>query len=131
MQCFNFIIENSNAKNELINAHLYLIKIAIATKNPETKSLFERVFKQYGKNTASLEIQVAYATFLTFSENKPEEAIVVLTEALSYANSKFDKASIQLKLGDVLVFTGKFNKALIYFSKIQTQLKNCVCIFEK
>ena len=124
MQCFNFIIENSNAKNELINAHLYLIKIAIATKNPETKSLFERVFKQYGKNTASLEIQVAYATFLTFSENKPEEAIVVLTEALSYANSKFDKASIQLKLGDVLVFTGKFNKALIYFSKIQTQLKN-------
>jgi tetratricopeptide (TPR) repeat protein len=124
MQCFNFIIENSNAKNELINAHLYLIKIAIATKNPETKSLFERVFKQYGKNTASLEIQVAYATFLTFSENKPEEAIVVLTEALSYANSKFDKASIQLKLGDVLVFTGKFNKALIYFSQIQTQLKN-------
>jgi tetratricopeptide (TPR) repeat protein len=124
MQCFNFIIENSNAKNELINANLYLIKIAIATKNPETESLFESVFKQYGKNTATLKIQVAYATFLTFSENKPEEAIVVLTEALSYANSKFDKASIQLKLGDVLVFTGKFNKALIYFSQIQTQLKN-------
>ncbi|MFT5959410.1 MAG: tetratricopeptide (TPR) repeat protein, partial [Polaribacter sp.] len=124
MQCFNFIIENSNAKNELINANLYLIKIAIATKNPETESLFESVFKQYGKDTATLKIQVAYATFLTFSENKPEEAIVVLTEALSYANSKFDKASIQLKLGDVLVFTGKFNKALIYFSQIQTQLKN-------
>ena len=41
-----------------------------------------------------------------------------------YANSKFDKARIKLKLGDVLVFTGKFNTALIYFSQIQTQLKN-------
>jgi len=124
MQCFNFIIEKSNAKSELINANLYLIKIAVATKNPEIKNLFESVFKQYGKKTATLKIQAAYAAFLTFSENKPEEAIVVLTEALSYANSKFDKASIQLKLGDVLVFTGKFNKALIYFSQIQTQLKN-------
>ena len=124
MQCFNFILEKSTTKSELINANLYLIKIAVATKNPETKSLFESVFKHYGKNTATLKIQVAYAAFLTFSENKPEEAIVVLTEALSDASSKFDKASIQLKLGDVLVFTGKFNKALIYFSQIQTQLKN-------
>ena len=124
MQCFNFILEKSTTKSELINANLYLIKVAVATKNPETKSLFESVFKHYGKNTATLKIQVAYAAFLTFSENKPEEAIVVLTEALSDASSKFDKASIQLKLGDVLVYTGKFNKALIYFSQIQTQLKN-------
>jgi tetratricopeptide (TPR) repeat protein len=123
-QCFNFIIEKTNSKSELINAHLYLTKIAVAIKNPEAEALFQNIFKAFGKNTSTLKIQVAYADFLIFSENKPNQANIVLKEALSYANSKFDKARIKLKLGDVLVFTSQFNKALIYFSQIQTQLKN-------
>ena len=123
-QCFNFIVEKSDNKSEVINANLYIAKIAVATKNPETEVLFENLFKTFGKNTATINLQVTYADFLTFSENKPNQANIVLEEALSYANSKFDKARIKLKLGDVLVFTGKFNKALIYFSQIQTQLKN-------
>ena len=123
-KCFNFIVEKSDTKSEIINANLYLTKIAVATKSPETKKLFSSIFKRFGKNAATITIQVGYADFLTFYENKPTEAIIVLEEALLYANSKFDKARIKLKLGDVLVFTGKFNTALIYFSQIQTQLKN-------
>ena len=123
-KCFNFIVEKSNTKSEIINANLYLTKIAVATKSPETKKLFSSIFKRFGKNAATIKIQVGYADFLTFYKNKPTEAIIVLKEALLYANSKFDKARIKLKLGDVLVFTGKFNTALIYFSQIQTQLKN-------
>ena len=123
-QCFNFIIEKSTNKSEVINANLYLAKIAVSTKNPEAEDLFQKLFLAFGKNTATIKLQVEYADFLTFSKNKPNQANVVLEEALSYANSKFDKARIKLKLGDVLVFTGKFNKALIYFSQIQTQLKN-------
>lgn len=123
-QCFNFIVESTNDKNEAINAHLFLARIAIETKNPETEKLFQNLFTEFGKNTATINLQVAYADFLTFSENKPELANTVLEEALLYANSKFSKARIKLKLGDVLVFTGKYNKALIYFSQIQTELKN-------
>ena len=123
-KCFNFVIEKSNTKSEVINANLYLTKIAVATKSPEVKKLFLNIFKRFGKNTATIAIQVGYAEFLTFYKNKPTKAIVILKEALSYADSKFDKARIKLKLGDVLVFTGKFNTALIYFSQIQTQLKN-------
>ena len=123
-KCFNFVVEKSKTKSEIINANLYLTKIAVATKNPETKKLFSSIFNRFGKNTATIKVQVGYADFLTFYENKPTEAIIVLEEALLYANSKFDKARIKLKLGDVLVFTGKFNTALIYFSQIQTQLKN-------
>ena len=100
------------------------MKIAIETKNPETENLFKKLFLVFGKNSATIKLQVAYADYLTFSKNEPQQANTVLEEALSYANSKFDKARIKLKLGDVLVFTNKFNKALIYFSQIQTQLKN-------
>ena len=123
-QCFNFVVEKSTTKNEIINANLYLANIAVATKNPDTETIFKNLFTTFGKNTATIKLQVAYADFLTFSKNEPTKANIVLEEALSFANSKFDKARIKLKLGDVLVFTGKFNKALIYFSQIQTQLKN-------
>lgn len=88
------------------------------------KTFSKSYFLVFGKNSSTIKLQVAYADYLTFTKNEPQQANTVLEEALSYANSKFDKARIKLKLGDVLVFTNKFNKALIYFSQIQTQLKN-------
>ena len=123
-QCFDFVNETSLLKQEKINANLYISKIAVATKNPETETIFQNLFNQFGKNSSTIELQVAYADFLTFQKDNPKEATVILEEALTFSRSKFDKARIKLKLGDVLVFEGKFNKALIYFSQIQTQLKN-------
>ena len=122
--CFAFINEKSFLKEEKIDANFYIAKIAVATKNPETEKLFQSLFTEFGINLATIKLQVAYADYLTFSKNNPEKANAVLEKALTFSQSKFDKARIKLKLGDVLVFRGKFNKALIYFSQIQTQLKN-------
>jgi tetratricopeptide (TPR) repeat protein len=69
-------------------------------------------------------LQVAYADYLTFYKNNPDKATIILEKALSFAKNKFEKARIKLKLGDVFVFRGKYNTALIYFSQIQTKLKN-------
>ena len=122
--CFNFINENAILQKEKIDANLYLLKIAIVTKNPETNELFQSLFNEFGINSATIKVQIEYADFLTFNENEPEKANAVLEKALTFSRTKFDKAKIKLKLGDVLVFREKFNKALIYFSQIQTQLKN-------
>ena len=43
---------------------------------------------------------------------------------MEIAKSKFQKAAIKLKLGDVHVFIGNYNRALIYFSQVQTSIKN-------
>ena len=43
---------------------------------------------------------------------------------MQYSRSKFQRAQIKLKLGEIFVFTSQFNKALIYFSQVQTSLKN-------
>jgi len=94
------------------------------TKSNQTEELFQRLFSTFGKNQATIKLQVLYADYLTFQKNNASKAIEVLKNALGFSNSKFDKARIKLKLGEVLVFTGKKNKALIYFSQIQTQLKN-------
>ncbi|WP_299063343.1 tetratricopeptide repeat protein [uncultured Polaribacter sp.] len=122
--CFDFITQKTTFAEEQVEAFLYIAKIAVATNNPDTEKLFQSLFSRFGKNKYTIQLQVAYADFLTFQQNKPNEAKVILEEALSFSNSKFDKARIKLKLGDILVFTGKYNKALIYFSQIQTQLKN-------
>jgi tetratricopeptide (TPR) repeat protein len=120
--CFDFISEKTSSIDEKINTNLYLAKIAVATKNPATEKLFESLFTKFGVTEFTLKLQVEYADFLTFSKNNPEKARAVLEKALTFSRSKFDEARIKLKLGDVLVFSGNFNKALIYFSQIQTQL---------
>jgi tetratricopeptide (TPR) repeat protein len=123
-ECFDFVLENTLSKEEKLSAILYTIKILIALKSPESESKFLNVFKIYGENKQTLPIQIEYADYLTFEKNAPEKAKKILENSLDFADSKFEKARIKLKLGDILVFTGKFNKALIYFSQIQTELKN-------
>ncbi len=123
-QCFDFINQKSTFKEEKIDANLFLAKIAVATNNPETETLFQSLFKEFGINSYSINLQVEYASFLTFKQNEAQKAKEVLEKALTFSKSKFQKARIKLKLGDVLVFTGKYNKALIYYSQIQTQLKD-------
>jgi tetratricopeptide (TPR) repeat protein len=123
-QIFSFVNENALFDEEKLEANLYLAKIAIKTKSNQTEGLFQRLFSTFGKNQATIKLQVLYADYLTFQKNNASKAIEVLKNALGFSNSKFEKARIKLKLGEVLVFTGKKNKALIYFSQIQTQLKN-------
>ena len=56
--------------------------------------------------------------------NNPDEAITYLKTALEGKFNRFQLAKIKLELGDILVFQEKFNEALIYYSQIQTSLKN-------
>ena len=121
---FDFILEKTNFIEEKITAELYLLKIAVKTTAKNSASLFEKTLQEYGVNRNSLEIQLEFADYLTFKRNNPSKAIEVLEKALLLSTSKFKNARIKLKLGEVLVFTGRFNKALLYFSQVQTQLKN-------
>ena len=122
--CFAFLLKNTNFIDEKINAELYLLRIGVALEEENVSEQFEKVLKARGTNTNTISIQIEYADFLTFKKSEPEKAQVILETALSFSKSKFQQARIKLKLGEVLVFTGKFNKALIYFSQVQTKLKN-------
>lgn len=123
-KCFDFIIEKEPNPAVQAEATLYNIKIAIETKQPTIQQDFDNAFTKFGKNRNTIQLQNTYADYLTFTENQPGKAKQVLEEAMSYARSRFQKARIKLKLGEILVFTNKFNKALIYFSQVQTRFKN-------
>ena len=123
-ECFDLIIEKSNYPSDKFSAINNNLKIAIETNQTDVANQFKNVFDTYGINKNTFRTQIMYANYLTFNKNNPEEAISVLEKAMTFANSKFTKAMVKLQLGDVLVFTNKFNKALIYFSQVQTKFKN-------
>lgn len=125
---FDFVLNESSDQEEIVNAKLYLLYVLVETE-PNTTLItdeFENLLSDYGINSNTLNIQIAYADFLTFKSNNATKAIQVLEEALRLRSNDFQKGAIKLKLGDVLVFNGQFNQALIYYSQVQTKLKNHV-----
>lgn len=122
--CYKIIIENTNYEKDKFHGIYMNLLIDIANKEQNLEAKFKEVFDQYGFNKKTIYIQLTYADFLTFQRNEPQRAISILQKALNLSLSKFSKASIKLKLGEILVFTRNFNKALIYFSQVQTKFKN-------
>ncbi len=123
-KCFDFVIGNTNYLSDKFNAIYMNLLIFIETDEENIEERFNEIFKEHGINSNTLFIQIAYADYLTFKKNDPNKAYLVLEKALEFSENKFQKANIKLKLGDVLVYQNKFNKALIYFSQIQTTLED-------
>ena len=130
-RAFQFIIDNSSNKNDLIEAHNYLIQTqivnAVSDKDLDIIKLqFHELFKEYGINSTTITLQLSYADFLTFQLHQPEKAIEILKKAQVFARSAFQKGSLKIKQADILVYTNQFNQALILYSQVQTDLKNSV-----
>jgi tetratricopeptide (TPR) repeat protein len=127
---FEYVVDNSADEVIRLNAQLNLIDIQLM--NTERNRL-EAIHKQYknlvdihGYKGETLQLQIAYANFLTFKKDTPQPAIQILKNCLDLQLNARTRAYVKLALGDILVFDQKFNQALIYFSQIQKNLKNDV-----
>ncbi|MFD2588776.1 tetratricopeptide repeat protein [Croceitalea marina] len=127
---FEYIKEKATDPGVKLNAQLSLIDIDLL--NADEKKLnaiekeFESLIETYGYQRKTLQLQIAYANFLTFKKERPEPAIAILKKGLELPLSRFGKAYVKMALGDILVYDQRFNEALIYFSQIQKSLKNDV-----
>ncbi len=125
---FDYVLKNTADTDVKILAHYYLLESSQALEKDFEKmeAAYQSVFEQFGKGHTSLKIQISYAEFLTFSKSNPEKAIEVLQASLQNRLNSFQKAQVKILLADILVFTGKYNQALISYSQVQTQLRNHV-----
>lgn len=128
-EAFTYILENTKDPNLILNANSYLLEVAIKLASTKkeievVEEKFQELFTKYGRTNSTLELQMAYADFLTFTKDQPEKAINILKEALTQTTSDYQHGDFKLKLGDVLVYTNRFNEALINYSQVQTDLKN-------
>ncbi len=125
---YNYVLDHSSDAQLQITAHYFLLESEKVLEKDSTKvdAAYQSVFKEYGKGNNTLRIQVSYAEFLTFIQNNPNKAIETLQTSLQNRLNRFQKAEVKILLADIMVFTGKYNQALINYSQVQTQLKNHV-----
>ncbi len=125
---YGYIIENTSNKITQLDAELNLIDIDLRNAtNGQLDAIhkkYDALVDIYGYKSQSLQLQVAYANFLTFKKNDPAPAEKLLKNSLELPLSDRGTAYLKLALGDILVYDKKFNEALIYFSQIQQKLKN-------
>lgn len=127
---FEYISEGTNDEITRLNAQLNLIDIDLLEANDKELDVIERKYEElvniHGYQGRTLQLQVAFANFLTFKRDNPKPAEELLKNSLELPLNERGTAYIKLALGDILVYNRKFNEALIYFSQIQQQLKNDV-----
>lgn len=127
---FEFIVSNASDPVIRLNAQLNLIDIALVETDSKTLDAVQKQFEElmgiHGYQNQTIQLQVAYANFLTFRSDQPEKAIDILKKSLELPLNRYGSAYIKLALGDILVFDQKFNQALIHFSQVQKNLKNDV-----
>lgn len=127
-EIYMFLIETAQDLDTQLSAHYNLLQIetkASSVDNYEAiNTKYLELFKTYGLFPQTLKLQVAYAHFMAFYRDETHEAITFLENTLKLPLTKFEKAKVKLELGDILVLQEKFNKALIYYTQIQRNLKN-------
>ncbi len=127
---FEYIDKNSGDPVTRLNARLHLIDIVLlegdTRKFNTIQEQFEELLDKYGFRSETLQLQIAYANFLTFKMDLPGKATAILKKCLELPLSKYSEAYVKIALGDILVYDQKFNEALINFSQIQKNLKNDV-----
>ncbi|MCF6295910.1 MAG: hypothetical protein L3J25_09500 [Flavobacteriaceae bacterium] len=127
-EILTFIINNAFDLNTVLKAHKDILdletKYALKKDYNKINQKYKALLEEFGMLPQTIDFQISYANFLAFYLNDANAAITFLKKSLKIKSSRFLQAKVKLKLGDILVFQEKFNEALIYFSQIQTSLKN-------
>jgi tetratricopeptide (TPR) repeat protein len=126
---YTFIIDYASNMIDVLDAKNRLL--VTNTKTAKTEEDFNKIEQKYkeiltefGTGSNTVYTQINYADFLVFTKNKPKEAIEILKQAEKVAPSKYLHGEIKIKLADILVFTNKFNQALITYTQVQTDLRS-------
>lgn len=124
----NYIIEHAADTETILKANKDLLDIKIANATPEMYDAIDKKYQDllanFGRVPQTLNLQISYGHFIAFYKDQPQEAATFLKETLKIRLQKYQQAKVKLELGDILVLQEKFNEALIYYSQIQTSLKN-------
>lgn len=123
-----YIINTAQDADTLLKAHYSLLQLETETSRKDNYQTIDNqyatLFKKFGLFAQTLKLQIAYGHFLAFYMNETDKAISFLEQTLKLQITDLEKAEVKLELGDILILQENFNKALIYYTQIQRNLKN-------
>jgi tetratricopeptide (TPR) repeat protein len=127
-EILDFIIENTKDLGLLVQAHSYLMELKIKKATEKDYAAInteiEALLKQFEISPFSLSLQLIQAHFVAFNLKKPEQGKAIVKKALELQLNDYEVAQAKMELADILLFEEKFNQALLYYSQIETDLKN-------
>ena len=127
---FKFIEQQPLETNTRISVVSFLLNMKQQTRDkkeyPAITKDYKKALDSFGVNSKTIGLQLAYVDFLAFKLHDIPNALSFLKTNETQRLSRFEKATYQMKMGDIFVADGKFNQALINYSKIQRHLKNNV-----
>ncbi|WP_194851910.1 tetratricopeptide repeat protein [Nonlabens antarcticus] len=123
-----YIIQETQVERLKYAAQTLELKIktdaAVTSEFPEIKIEYQKLLTEYGTDVNSFFLQHNYANFLAFKTENIEEAVALLTNLEKQQLSRYQQAENKMLLADILVLQEQFNRALILYSQIQTDLPN-------
>ncbi|AXT51627.1 hypothetical protein D1818_12560 [Aquimarina sp. BL5] len=128
-QILDYILEAPAGNDLKLTAHKIILKAKtdLADKK-EYKAInqqYNTIFETYGKSRETIGLQIDYAHFLAFNQDRKQEAADFLKRLLDKEKlSRFQSSRAKMKIADILVLDQKFNQALIYYTQVQNALKN-------
>ena len=102
---YEYVVDKTFDSVIRLNAQLNLIDIELleATKEQwdDIQVKFETLIEVHGYKRETLQLQVAYANFLTFKKDNPKPAINILKKCLELPLNPRGRAYVKLALGDI------------------------------
>ncbi|RZS99021.1 tetratricopeptide repeat protein [Aquimarina brevivitae] len=128
-EILDYILSTDANEDIKLTAHKIILKAKVdqAEKKDyeEINKQYLNVFENYGKSRETISLQVDYAHFLAFNQDKKKEGIAFLKDLIDREPlSRFQISRVKMEIADILVLDQKFNEALIYYTQVQNALKN-------
>jgi tetratricopeptide (TPR) repeat protein len=124
----DYMIQETQSVNIRYLAQSLKIKLkadaATASEYAAIKTEFQELLDVYGTGKETFRLQLDYADFLAFKMDQADEGSALLVALEKTSLSNFQKADVKMLLADILVLQEQFNRALIFYSQIQTDLPN-------
>lgn len=126
---YEFILNQPDAKPYDELAKLGLLQLDLKQLlTPEKKAEIQALFDKYSQEnwTAAnrITLQIEYAGFLAFHQNRLSEALDILDKLEKQALTKKQMAAVRLKKADILLSDEQFNQALILYTQVQLDFPN-------
>ena len=125
-EILTFVLENTNDLDLIIQSNSYLMEMKIENSldkdYPAISQELDKLIAEFGVSPYTLPLLRLQANFSAFQLKKPEQAKVILKNALEMELSRNQVAEIKMELADILLFEEKFNQALIYYSQVENDM---------
>ena len=129
IEILEYIIAESPSQVVQLQAHQLRLN-AMQKITPEEdfgkiQKIYEELVSQYSSvGRPLLSLKIDQANFLAFRQGNTDDAKRILESSLESELGSFDEAGLKMALADILVLEEKFNRALIYYSQVQTLVEN-------